>query len=58
MYGIGPDYSSGIILALMAIAWHRAFWREGKCSLYSLLVAMTGIAIWLIVFRPWQPSFF
>ncbi|WP_145099857.1 hypothetical protein [Anatilimnocola aggregata] len=54
MFGLGPNYLE-VFAPLAAIyVWQRLFVSNGRCSLLSLLILLTGIALWLTLFRPWD----
>ena len=53
MFGMGTFEFELLIPVVGLIVWFRVFRQGKRFSLLSLFILLTGVAIWLAVFKPW-----
>lgn len=57
MLGLGGiDEMFALLIGL--VLWGRFFMRQGRVSILSQLMLILLVAVWLVVFKPFQPVFF
>jgi hypothetical protein len=55
MFGIGQFEFEWLVPIVALVVWFRVFRHGRRFSLLSLFVLITGVALWLALFRPWEP---